>query len=310
MQLDATETSLLIALAAFIVSIISLLFTIKAFMSKSGEKIKGSFGTCSDIACDDKYICNIVLENQKDRAVIIYKIYLRIGYNYYVVLEDHETDPLVLEPFKVYAQTYQPLDFYSVSQKRIILDKLLDNKHVKKHIVLSTTSGKYKVKSRVHHWDAISAFFKNHMIATITPMRSMFKDKSYGLNAKYIIEFEYDDGNIQDVPIYPMDFQIRKFKDFVLTQKSLASKENLEEYLNNMAKQGVLKCKKMTVHNIEAWHNEIYEMDKKKVVEAKYYNWFFVSILGPIYTRISNVKLNKKNESIIKKAKKQPNKKS
>ena len=53
---------------------------------------------CSSVSCSDNYISSLTLENLKDRAVVILKIYLRLGHGYFVEIEDFENSPLILRP--------------------------------------------------------------------------------------------------------------------------------------------------------------------------------------------------------------------
>ena len=52
---------------------------------KSGIQIRGSYGlVTSSVSCKDGYTKSITLENLKDKAVIIYEIYLRLASNCYL----------------------------------------------------------------------------------------------------------------------------------------------------------------------------------------------------------------------------------
>ena len=53
----------------------------------------------------------------------------------------------------------------------------------------------------------------------------------------------------------------------------------LEEYLLELAFEGVLKCTDIVVHDIESWRKEAYDGDYKEVIEAEYYNWFNYAVL-------------------------------
>jgi hypothetical protein len=223
------------SIVALIVSIIALVYTARAYWLKSGTDIRGLFTICSSIHCEDNYVQSITLENLKDRAVVVFKVYLKVGHNYFVEIDDFEEAPLILKPFEAFRKEYGPIDLYSVSSRRILINDLLDRKRVKRQLVLSTSDGRYNVKSHINHWDPIIDFFKNYMTAVIRPMRSTFKGKSYGGNAKYIVEFKIEPGKEEVVAIYPRDHEIKRFKDFRLTKESLDSKDSLEEFLYDKA---------------------------------------------------------------------------
>ena len=208
LQLLNSIVSIVVAFVALVVSIIALVYTAKAYLLKSGAYIRGSYSICSDISCEDKYIHNLKLENLKDRALVLFKIYLQIGHNYFLEIEDFEDNPLILKPFEIYSKEYDPIDLYSIGMGRILLNDLLDKKTVKKRIVLSTSEGKYVVKDFINYWDPMFLSFQNYATAVIRPLRSIYKGKSYGSNAKYIVEFKLENGSEEIVPIYPRDYEL------------------------------------------------------------------------------------------------------
>src|SRR5690554_7110975 len=110
--------------------------------------IKRQFCIASSAYAEDKYVSSVTLENFKDRSVIIFKVFLRVGANYYIELDDFEHEPKILKPYESYTNHYGPVDFYCLNMNRIKLNHLLGSKGVKKSLVLSTSHGKYVVKDR------------------------------------------------------------------------------------------------------------------------------------------------------------------
>ena len=286
------------ALAALIISIIALVYTAKTYLLKSGAYIRGLYSICSSISCDDKYVHHITLENLKDRAVVIFKIYLQVGHNYFIEIDDFEDSPLILRPFEVFKKEYDPIDLYSIGMGRILLNDLLDDKSAKQKIVLSTSEGKYVVKDFINYWDPIGLFFQNYATAIIRPLRSTYKGKSYGSNAKFIVEFKMENRSEEIIPVYPRDYELRKFKRFSLTKESLETKEALEEYLYEKVIEGTLKCADVVVYDMDSWRNEIYESENKRVITAKYENWFEYYVVARIESKISDYRLKKQNQSL------------
>src|SRR5690606_32669838 len=150
-----TDVSNLIASAALTISIVALIYTIRTYLLKSGQNIKCSYNTMSTVQADDMYIVNLTLENIKERATVIFAIYLKIGRNNYLELEDFSSSPLILKPFEVYHKTYDPVTFYSEGVDIVKIDHLLSPK-VRKKIILSTTNGKFVVKSVIKQWSPVS----------------------------------------------------------------------------------------------------------------------------------------------------------
>lgn len=282
---------LLISIVAVIISLIALTFAVRNYLRKSGIYVRGQYSVCSSSYCQDKYVSSIALENFKDRPVVIFKIFLLVGHNYYIELEDFDEEPKILKPYEVYSKQYDPVDFYSINMRRIKLNSLLDSKEVRSKIVLSTSHGKYSVKEWIKRWDPIGDFFKNHMTALIHPMRSTYKNKCFGSEVKYIVDVKTEDGREETIPVYPRDYEIRKFRNFCLTRESMKSKDSLEEYLLEQAINGALNCSEINVHDIEAWRNEHYSDDYKKVIEAKKYNWFMYFVVGRLLTKLSDMRL-------------------
>jgi len=297
----STVISAINSIVALIISIIALIYTIKAYSLKAGSNVRASFGMCSSSrSCEDQYVSNITLENLKDRAVVIFKIYLRIGHNYYLELEDFEDTPLILQPFEVFKKEYDALDLYTINTDRIDLNKIFDEKKAKKRIVLSTSDGKYVVNSWIKNWDPVYDFFNNHLTAVIYPKRTTYKGKSYGINTKYIVDIKTESEKEEVIPIYPGDYRIKKFKKFNLTKESLESKETLEAYLYEQVGAGILNCSEITVYDTKTWFDERYNLENKKTINSEYYGWFFYKVLGPLLTKYSNYRLRKKNRGLKK----------
>ncbi len=82
--------------STLVLTSIALYFTIKTYVLKKGQHIRGSYFTSRCIYCEDTYVHTIELENYKDKPMIIYSIYLKIGHNYYLELENFESNPLIL----------------------------------------------------------------------------------------------------------------------------------------------------------------------------------------------------------------------
>ena len=291
--------TLIISITAMLISMIALIYTVKTYLLKSGSKIRGEYTICSSMKCEDKYVSNIIIENLKDRAIVIFKIYLKIGHSYYLEIEDFEDKPLIIKPFEVCRRKYEPLDFYSVNLNKIDLNKLFENKKIKFFLIISTPDGKHKIKSIINYWDPIGYSFKNHMTTIVNLMRLIYKDKSYGSNAKYIIDFKFKEGIKETIAIYSHDYTIKRFKNFNLTRDSLISKDSLENYLYEKTSEGLLLCNDLTVYDIDTWRDEIYNLNKNKIREVPNFNWWMYNIMGPIYTIYNNYKLMFRGKYLI-----------
>src|SRR5258708_3289836 len=219
------------ALISLSISSLALVIALKNYRRKTGTYIRGNITTASGRACNDTYVSEVVLENLKDRAITIFSIYLRLGLNYYVELEDLEASPLVLKPFETYRKEFGPIEFYGINGNKIILNELFSGAKAKNRLVLSTSEGKYKVPSSMRRWSPIGDFFRNHLTAVIKPVQSVYKNKYIGANVAYVVEIFGQNGDDEIVRLQLRDFELKVFRKFSLTQEALSSKENLEALL-------------------------------------------------------------------------------
>ena len=195
----------------------------------------------------------------------------------------------------MFHKKYDPIDYYDIGSGRILLDSLLGDDKIKMNLVLNTTDGKYKIKTLINIWDPVINFFKNHYTFIIHPIRTRFKDRSYGGNVLYLVEFIWDNEKCDVQPIYPNDHERKIFKSFRLTKESLESKNDLESYIAKQKEDGTLSCTSFKVYDIAEWRKENHKLDQKKVIQAvpigrlKYY------IFGRILTIIDDYKLRVEN---------------
>lgn len=276
-------------------SFLAVVVGFRNYRRKSGICVRGNFGIGSSIACNDSYITQIILENLKDRAVTIFSIYLRVGHNYYIEVENNEDKPLILKPYETYKKDFGPIEFYGINSNKISMNTVLKETKVKKTLILSTSEGKYKVPSNMRRWSPVGDFFQNHMTAVIRPVQSTYKDTGLGGNIKYVIEIIGNNDQEEIIPVHPRDFEIKKFRNFNLTRQSLESKEALEQFLEEQVQLGKLSCKKYLVHDLQAWRLRVHEFYTGKTIDAKYFNWFQYRVLGKIGTKYSGWKLKREN---------------
>lgn len=130
---------IVISLIALMIAFASLVYAVSAYSRKEGVEIRVDYAvTYSSIACEDKFVSELTLENMKDRTVAVYKIFLLLGHNYFIELENYETSPLRLGPYETYSNQYGPLDFFSINLMPIELGELWEES--KEKIVLMTSN--------------------------------------------------------------------------------------------------------------------------------------------------------------------------
>ncbi|MCJ8312384.1 MAG: hypothetical protein HRU38_09260 [Saccharospirillaceae bacterium] len=287
-----------IPIIAIVISLIALTFVISNYLRKSGINVKGQFSICSSAIAEDKYVSDFTLENYKDRPVIIFKVFLRIGHNYYIELSNFDHNPKILKPYESFTQILDPVDYYSLNLNRIKLNKLLSSDKIKTCLVLSTSNGKYVVEDWIKRWDPVFDFFNNHLTAPIQPMRSNNKNGYYGAGFAFLVKLSTEDNYTKTIAVYLEDYNYPRFQNFRLTEESLTSKESLEEFLTEQAINGKLNCENIEVIDGKELLDNYFGSGFDKVIEAESYNWFIYFIIGKIITKISNIRLyilNRKN---------------
>lgn len=291
-----SQDTLLLALAfaTLIVAAAAALYAWLGFRLKSGVEIRGGAGVMSSIEAEDQFVYVVTLENLKDRAVAIFKIFLEVDHGYYIELEDFEHEPLILGPFETIGRRYDPIDQYSVNMRRIRLNELLSVQPVRRRVVLSTSTGRYNVRRPIRRWDPIGDFFRNHLTAVITPSRSLYKGRAYGSGTKYIVRLMWEGRDDEIIPIYARDHEVKKFRGFQLTPASLESRDALETFLLERAVDGSLHCRDLEVLDLEAFRAQRYEEYTEEVVAVRR-GWIVYHIGGWFVTKWADLQLRREN---------------
>lgn len=284
--------------AAICISGLALLIAAKNYLRKAGVLVRGGFSISSSRDCDDQYVSHILIENLKDRAITIFSIYLRVGHNFYIHVEDFEESPLILKAYETFQKQYGPIQFYGLNASKVSLNSLLSDQKIRKRLVLSTSDGKYVVPSRIKHWNPVGDFFRNHLTATLRPVRLTHKGKHIGANIRYVIEFIPHEGKPEIVPIHPRDFELKMFKTFSLTREALESCDTLKAYLRAVSDAGLLKCRDFEVHDVGAWQTQALDFYSGRTIQARYYSFFEYHLFGRVSTWMSERRLKRKNESL------------
>lgn len=287
--------TLSISLTALLISIIALCYTIRTFLLKSGHQIRCDMSTVSTVDCDDNYISSITLENLKDRATVIFSIYLELGRGNYLLLENFEKSPLILKPFEVYYKEFEPILFYSVNLNRVELNHLLNNWNIHRNIILSTTDGKYTVKTHTRKWSPTPEFFKNYLTAIVSPKRLPYKGKSYGNNVKYLVELKKSGFESTVIAFKEGDHRLKQFQNFQITEDALKNSNNLKQFFTDLKYNNILKFDELKIIDFQDRVSKISEDYKMESIKLGARNYFKYHILGRLFTRWENRRLRKKN---------------
>lgn len=288
---------------ALFISIIALYYTIRAFILKSGHKFRCSTSISSSIDSEQKYVSSIVIENQKDKAAVIFKIYLRIGVSNYLEIEDFSDNPLIIKPFEVYYKKYEPIIFYSDGTNVTSLENVIGNHKINSKIILTTTKGKYKVKNHIHSWDAIIPYFNNHLTRLLSPVRLSYKDINYGSEIKFIVIFKFEDKTEQRIKLYRDNTLNQGFKNIRILDEHIASQDNLEKFFVEQRNLGNIKFESIEIFDFGVHVDNLREKYDGKTAPVESYSYFKYFILGKIYTIIDNIELWRSNRRTKRKNK-------
>lgn len=294
---DISVVSIIIAYISAVIAGVSLVYSVKMYNYKHGIEVLGSYSLCSSTYCNDAYISKVVLENCKDKAVVIYSIHLRIGHNIYLLLADYSQRPLVLQPFEAHVEIFEPIECYETNCVEVDLNDLLHNMKISKKLVLATAEGKYVVKERNKIWEPVRDFFRNYTTHIVRPFRFSYAGKCYGSKALYIVRFRYENQSEEIVPIYPKDYEIVKFDQFQLTKDSVESAKVLKDFLEKQKELGNLKCKEILVDDLLKAKEESLEIIERSEMKLTALNFFQYYGIGLIYTFYQNWKMKHKKSN-------------
>lgn len=279
------------------IAIMALVFAVKNYQRKSGISIRGGFGIASSSRCQERYVSHIALENLKDRPVTIYGIFLKLGHNFYIDLEDHEDSPLILKPYETYHRSMGEIICYTVNTNIIKMEKLLQDSKAKKRLVLATNEGKYVVPKEVKHWSPVGEFFRNYLTGVIRTVRVSHNNKDIGGNIRFIVDITNAEGHTETINLMSSDYQLVIFKHFNLTRECLLSKDSLELFLHEKLEQNLIsRGSSIKVYDFDDHKKKILERFRSEPIEAERYSASYYYIFGKLYTAYSNFKTTRANK--------------
>ncbi len=295
-----------VTFAGFIIFAIVLYFTVKTWLLKHGQAVRATY---SITITDKPYISSVIIENLKDRDLIIFAIYLKFGSNVYLDLLDiddnydryhHIVPSLSTRVFEL----GEPL-YYTESCREIDIEELLNNWQTGS-IILLTNNGKIKARKIKHGWSPIAQYFKNYGTCYVKPIRLYTKDAvpcshqqsenyidytSYHKGIHYIVTLKFSDGKVLDFDIPPF----HRYVDFVklkFTPEVLSSCGELERYFLESREVGAVEFEEIIkIVDIK----QIIDKDKEKIycekVETiKSLNRFNYHVLWKLRTWLFNIK--------------------
>ena len=286
-----------IALASFAIAALALVFSIRGDRRKSGIDIRADFSVASSVWSTERWVAEVRLENLKDRPVSIYKIYLEVGHGLHIEVEDFTENPLTLDAYSVYQQKYGPIEFYSHGFSRVT--GFLEHEKTRRRIVLTTSQGRYYPKRGTKTFDDpfLDTILRNFTTGVVRPERLPYKGHSYGSEAKYIVTLSNADGREEVIPIYPGDYEIRRFHNFALTREAIESQQSLDGFLQEQMAAGKLSCLSIDVIDLEARRQDVFK-DYSETKTLTPQGWFSNKVIGRGWTLWEKFILARKNRKV------------
>ena len=311
------EINIVLMFLSTIIALIAAIFTYFTYKLKIGQKAK-AFCVIT-YANDLPYISSLMIENQKDKDLIIHDIYVRFGPDIYVDLLDKDYSNkynIVVPPLGIKEFKFGPVFMYNVSTHRVDVERLF--KSTKYKIVLSTSHGKLVCNDWGKGWDAISESLTNHHVVVVHPNKVYstssvyYKDNyetpaidytSYSNEVKYVVKLIKKDGVHLYCPIYNNKRKIKLFKNLTFSDEVLKDEDSLRKFLNKSKDKKLVDISKIEY---------IYDVQKIRNTTLKHYPeestelvsespWHFYT-LGYIDSKWEDIKLwweNKKRKRHI-----------
>lgn len=164
------DLNLALMLLSIIIATIAGIITYLTYKLKIGQKAKAS--CVITYSKDLPYISSVIIENLKDKDLVIHDIYVKFGPDIYVDLLDKDFSDkynIVVPPLGVKEIKFGPVFMYNVNTHRVAVESLF--KTTKFKIVLSTSHGKLTCNDWGKGWSAISESLNNYHVIVVRPNR-------------------------------------------------------------------------------------------------------------------------------------------
>lgn len=266
--------AILIGGASLVVSIVVLIITYKSWLLKNGQSIRASYDITSSCVAGGPYVSRVIIENLKDKDLVIFNVYLKLGANVYIDLLNiesgydkyHHIIPALSTRIFELGPPYINIEH----SNEVDLKKFRVALHYGR-IVLATNHGKIKAKRFKRGWSPISQYFRNYATVHIRTHRlylqtsvpaSHIQSEQYidyssvGKHVRYFVNLMLDSNK-------PFEFQISEHEKYVLfenldfSESVLESKETLKEYLLDCKAKNLVSFKEiLSIFDVQGFISE------------------------------------------------------
>lgn len=307
---DISKSDLLVILVSsisLIVSTIVLLITYKTYILKYGHKVRGWIGISSSITSSYSYFHTLVLENLKDKDLVIFDIYVRFGHNIYLDMLDkddlNESYFHIIPALSAKEFRFGPAIEYISGTELVNSSQLFANNKANKTIVLSTNQGKVVVRPFKKGWSPISDYFKNYGTVIINPIRYYSDDSIYGRKGKekervnpaidygtygnqtlFLVVLKRKHFGLVTYPIWRTS-KVQYFSNINFTEESLGSKESLKKLLLKEKSNKKIDFESIdTIIDFQSYVSDVRKKYTSAPIQFEAESWFTYHIVDKIQT--------------------------
>ena len=283
-----TMIAIVIAAASFTVSIIVLAFVVRGDKRKAGVDIRCNFSVSRSIYSREPWVRSITLQNEKDRSVAIYKIYLEFRHGFYVELDDFTANPVVIGPYGVWHQQFDTVEFYAANMHR--LANIFDEQRHRMRIMVATSDGRHYPKPPKRAFDPITyGLSKNFSTTTIQPVRLQLDGVHYSFAAKYLCTLTDPNGQEHRYPIFS-DINIAQTVHGVrLTAESMQSSDSVRQFMLLQIQDEKINAIGVEVLDLEPFREDLAK-EYGTTLPYESLGWFEYNVVARWLTLLENIK--------------------
>lgn len=298
---------ILISCISLFVSVIVLFITYKTYILKYGHKVRGWIGISSSITSSNNYFHSLVLENLKDKDLVIFDIYVRFGHNIYLNMLDkddlNESYFHIIPALSTKEFRFGPAIEYISGTELVNSSQLFDNNRTNQSIVLATNQGKVVVRPFKKGWSPISDYFNNYGTVIINPIRYYSDNSIYGRKGKekervnpaidystygnqtlFLVVLKRKYFGVVTYPIWK-SCKVQYFSDIDFTEESLTSKESLKKFLLKEKSNKRIDFESIdTIIDFQSYVSDVRKKYTTDPIQFEPENWFTYRIVDKIQT--------------------------
>ena len=148
---------------------IALVYTIRSDRRKAGLDVRYDYSVMTSIASKEPWVLHLMLQNMKDRSLVIYTIYVEIGHGLFVQIEDRASDPIILDAYGFIDASTKPLNITMPDRSELpdsgeigLISNGKAGDNTRRRLVLATSEGRYHPKRYVDIYDPRLESFLRH----------------------------------------------------------------------------------------------------------------------------------------------------